>query len=128
MSLSTDFVIRTGAFDHTGKIPTTFEESTKKAFDRYRKARRGAGGDAERLISGSDDFTMFLWEPEKSTKPTARLTGIPCFYYADLGHQKLINHVTFSPDGRFIASASFDNSVKLWDGRDGKYTLPLNPS
>jgi hypothetical protein len=79
MSLSTDFVIRTGAFDHTGKIPVTFEEGTKKALDRYRKARRGAGGDAERLISGSDDFTMFLWEPEKSTKPIGRLTGIPRF-------------------------------------------------
>ena len=127
MSLSTDFVIRTGAIDHTGKIPPTFEESTKKALDRYRKARRGAGGDAERLISGSDDFTMFLWEPEKSTKPIARLTGTPSFDQANVGHQKLINHVTFSPDGRFIASASFDNSVKLWDGRDGKYIALLNP-
>jgi ribosome assembly protein 4 len=111
MSLSTDFVLRTGAFDHTGQIPKTFEESTKKALDRYRGARRSAGGDAERLVSGSDDFTMFLWEAEKSTKPLARLTG----------HQKLINYVSFSPDGRFIASASFDNSVKLWDGREGKY-------
>jgi ribosome assembly protein 4 len=110
MSLSTDFVLRTGAFDHTGAVPATFEERTKKALDRYRKARRAAGGDAERLITGSDDFTMFLWDPEKSTKPLGRLTG----------HQKPINHVCFSPDGRFIASASFDNSVKLWDGRDGK--------
>jgi len=76
MSLSTDFVIRTGAYDHTGKAPSTFEESTKKALDRYRKARRGAGGDSERLITGSDDFTMFLWEPEKSTKPVARLKGL----------------------------------------------------
>jgi ribosome assembly protein 4 len=118
MSLSTDFVIRTGAFDHTGYSPVTFEESTKMALDRYRKTRRGAGGDAERLVTGSDDFTMFLWEPEKSTKPVARLTG----------HQKLINHVCFSPDGRFIASASFDNSVKLWDGRDGKYVVHKIPS
>lgn len=110
MSLSTDFVIRTGAFDHTGHVPATFEEGIKKALDRYRKARRSAGGDAERVITGSDDFTMFLWDPEKSTKPLARLTG----------HQKLINYVSFSPDGRLIASASFDNSVKLWDGRDGK--------
>jgi ribosome assembly protein 4 len=110
MSLSTDFVIRTGAFDHTGKVPVTFDERTKQALHRYRKARRAAGGDAERLVTGSDDFTMFLWDPEKSTKPLGRLTG----------HQKLINHACFSPDGRFIASASFDNSVKLWDGRDGK--------
>ena len=76
MSLSTDFVLRTGAFDHSGQIPGSFEEATKKALDRYRKARRAAGGDSERLISGSDDFTMFLWEPEKATKPIARLNGI----------------------------------------------------
>jgi ribosome assembly protein 4 len=75
MSVSTDFVIRTGAYDHTGKVPVTFEESTKKALERYRKARRSAGGGVERLISGSDDFTMFLWEPEKGTKPVARLSG-----------------------------------------------------
>lgn len=31
--------------------------------------------------------------------------------------------VCFSPDARFIASASFDKSVKLWDGRTGKYVL-----
>jgi ribosome assembly protein 4 len=77
MSLSTDFVIRTGAFDHTGQIPRSFQEATKKALDRYRQARRAAGGDSERLISGSDDFTMFLWEPEKAIKPLARLNGTP---------------------------------------------------
>lgn len=37
------------------------------------------------------------------------------------GHQQLINCVQFSPDGRLIASASFDKSIKLWDGRTGKY-------
>jgi len=85
MSLSTDFVIRTGAFDHTGQIPRSFQEATKKALDRYRQARRAAGGDSERLISGSDDFTMFLWEPEKATKPLARLNGTPTRPSPDLG-------------------------------------------
>jgi ribosome assembly protein 4 len=33
--------------------------------------------------------------------------------------------VTFSPDGRLIASASFDNHVKLWNARDGKFIFSL---
>jgi ribosome assembly protein 4 len=82
------------------------------ALERYQAAK---GKQPERLVSGSDDFTMFFWEPEANKKPLARLTG----------HQKLVNHVSFSPDGRLIASASFDNSVKLWDGQNGKFIASL---
>jgi WD40 repeat protein len=36
------------------------------------------------------------------------------------GHQQLVNDVKFSVDTRLVASASFDKSIKLWDGRTGK--------
>jgi ribosome assembly protein 4 len=29
--------------------------------------------------------------------------------------------VTFSPDGRWVLSASFDKSIKLWDGVKGGF-------
>lgn len=32
-----------------------------------------------------------------------------------MGHQKQVNAVVFSPDGRLIATASWDNSVKIFD-------------
>ncbi|CAO3632865.1 unnamed protein product [Cunninghamella blakesleeana] len=108
LALSTDFVLRTGPFDHTGKKYATEEEAKAAALARYKQFK---GKAHERLVSGSDDFTMFFWEPETSRKPITRMTG----------HQKLVNHVSFSPDGRYIASASFDNSVKLWDGSTGKF-------
>lgn len=41
------------------------------------------------------------------------------------GHQQLINDVKFSPDGRIIASASFDKSIKLWESNTGKYITSL---
>lgn len=34
---------------------------------------------------------------------------------------QLVNHVYFSPDGQWVASASFDKSVKLWNGTTGKF-------
>ena len=42
------------------------------------------------------------------------------------GHQQLINDVSFSPDGRLIASGSFDKSIKLWDGKTGKCVAILS--
>lgn len=113
LALSTDFVLRTGFYDHTGKAPPTQEEKIAQAKSRFEKAATVNKKIRERLVSASDDNLVYLWDPlsETPTKPIARLNG----------HQKQINHVTFSPDGLYIASASFDNSVKLWSARDGKF-------
>ncbi|KAF2759206.1 F-box/WD repeat-containing protein pof1 [Pseudovirgaria hyperparasitica] len=115
LALSTDFAIRTAYHDHTRKTPATEEEKVAKAKERFEKAARVGGQITERLVTASDDCTVFLWSPSVSQKPVARLTG----------HQKQVNHVTFSPDGAYIASAGFDNHVKLWSGRDGSFISSL---
>ncbi|KAG8587806.1 hypothetical protein GDO81_005787 [Engystomops pustulosus] len=118
MALSTDYVLRTGAFNpseasvNPQEMKGTLEQLKEKALQRYNQVR---GKDPERLVSGSDDFTLFLWAPAEEKKPLQRMTG----------HQALINEVLFSPDTRIIASASFDKSIKLWDGRTGKYITSL---
>ncbi|KAF2098959.1 WD40 repeat-like protein [Rhizodiscina lignyota] len=115
LALSTDFALRTAFHDHTREVPATTEEKIAKAKEQFKNAATFNGEVTERLVSASDDLTMFLWEPSKSKKPLARLQG----------HQKPVNHVTFSPDGLYIASASFDNHVKLWSARDGKFISTL---
>ncbi|CAB4062076.1 RSA4 [Lepeophtheirus salmonis] len=117
LALNTDYVIRTGAFDpaKASLLPRSLssypkEELKKSAELRYNHLIKSAGG-TEILVSGSDDFTLFLWKPETDKKSYARLTG----------HQQTVNDVKFSPDARYIASASFDKSIRLWDGRTGKF-------
>lgn len=115
LALSTDFVLRTAYHDHTGQVPPTDAGKIEKAKSRFEKAATINNEIVERLVSASDDFTIYLWQPSTSSKPTARL----------LGHQKQVNHVTFSPDGLLIASAAFDNHIKLWNASDGKFLHTL---
>lgn len=111
LALSTDYVLRTAAFDPSLPYQSIDNcEDPKKLLERAKQRYASVRGDNERLVSGSDDFTLFLWYPERDKKCVSRM----------IGHQQLINDVKFSPDARVIASASFDKSIKLWDGKTGK--------
>lgn len=79
LALSTDFVLRTAYHDHTNDVPSTHEGKIKKAKERFEKAATTNGQVIESLVSASDDFTIYLWNPSTSKKPVARL----------LGHQKV---------------------------------------
>ncbi|KAJ8903103.1 hypothetical protein NDN08_006418 [Rhodosorus marinus] len=113
MALSTDYALRCGVFDIQRRTaPSTPAEGKLLAMEMYNTAKRDR---PEKLVSGSDDFTLQLWEPATSGKPLSRMTG----------HQQLVNMVAFSPDQEFIASSSFDKSVRLWHASTGNFITTL---
>lgn len=94
-------------------METEDPEAMKKiALERYNKLK---GTSDERLVSCSDDHTLFMWDPVKKSEPVIRLTG----------HQQQVIMAAFSPDGKYLVSASFDKSLRLWDGFSGKFITVL---
>lgn len=41
------------------------------------------------------------------------------------GHQNHVSEIRFSPDGKILASGGYDNTVKLWNVKDGREVFTL---
>jgi len=105
LALNTDFVLRSGPFDHTSKKPSLDAEAQSLALGRYSALVSASG---ELLISGSGDHTLYLWSlfPSRTTSTEA-------------------SEVAAEKGGKLKPSTSWDNSVRLWDGKTGKFVATL---
>ncbi len=57
----------------------------------------------KQIISGSEDGDVILWNFKPQMRP-----------YKFIGHKGAINEIAISPNGGLIASASRDETVRLW--------------
>lgn len=117
-------------FSTDGKrIVSASEDETLKVWDiaTHREVRTLEGHDAPircvlwtpsgRVLSAGDDATIRLWDPGRETELDCRQVNDSPFV-----------SLALSGDGRFVAAASADAVIRVWDlFSTSKDTLPANP-
>ncbi|CAE6521883.1 unnamed protein product [Rhizoctonia solani] len=66
--------------------------------------------DGSRLVSGSKDKTVRVWDVERGATIAGPLKG----------HTGGVRSIALSPDGSQIVSGSWDRTLRLWDTRSGE--------
>ncbi len=89
----------------------------------------GLGGMAKlgmTVITGRAVLAMLMLAAVMTThaasaaKPAKNTAGKPILQIDSGGHSSLIRDVVFTPDGKYLVSASEDKLVRVWDWRKGK--------
>ncbi|KAI0046384.1 WD40 repeat-like protein [Auriscalpium vulgare] len=99
-------------------IPLPFERRKEFKFRQFGMCRGhkdkvvsvALSPDGKRIVSGSYDQTVRIWDTE-----TGQQVGTPL-----KGHRFEVVSVAFSPDGRHVVSGSYDNTIRIWDAETGK--------
>jgi WD40 repeat protein/ABC-type nitrate/sulfonate/bicarbonate transport system ATPase subunit len=75
-----------------------------------------------RILAVAGKDTVKLWDLTDEMRPKPLDRPLP------VGHQQAVNSVTFSADGKTMATAGDDGAVTLWDFTDRASPIPLGPA
>ena len=77
--------------------------------------------DGKRVISGSYDNTIKIWEIETGKE----LFTLPSERYANAGHSESVSAIAITPDGKRVISGSADETIKIWEIETGNELFTL---
>ncbi|KAH7323323.1 quinon protein alcohol dehydrogenase-like superfamily [Rhizoctonia solani] len=76
----------------------------------------GFSPDGTRIVSGSEDRTIHIWDLRMGTSISGPLRG----------HTERITSVAYSPDSIYVVSTSNDATIRIWDTREKLDKCPFN--
>ncbi|CDF36609.1 WD40-repeat containing protein [Chondrus crispus] len=100
-----------GYEDGTLRVWSTSERKVLRSFRGHRSGVHcvAMSGDGRRVVSGSFDKSVRVWDVETGAQVGEALVG----------HMGWVLSVAMSGDGRRVVSGSFDKSVRVWDVETG---------
>jgi WD40 repeat protein len=80
-----------------------------------------------RVVAGFEDGSLYMWNLHANTKANpGDNEGVTVYpEHVMLGHSTSIAQVAFNPSGTYVASASHDKSVRVWNVLTGGLELRL---
>ncbi|KAL0269456.1 UNVERIFIED_CONTAM: hypothetical protein PYX00_007181 [Menopon gallinae] len=70
-----------------------------------------AGDNDEYVLSGSDDFNLYMW---KIPEPWPENRWVPKAHLTLTGHRSIVNQVRYDPNKQLIASSGVEKIIKIW--------------
>ncbi|KAF2033468.1 WD40 repeat-like protein [Setomelanomma holmii] len=116
------------SYDKTVKIwDACSDEYMQKTFQSHSSSIDSVAfsHDATLLASASDDSTVKIWDTHTGEcVQTLKGHSVECLAGV-MGYSAPINSVAFSHDSTWLASASYDKTVKIWDTYSGECVQTL---
>jgi WD40 repeat protein len=120
--------LATASNDKTIRIYEVFSGRHLRTFDGIGSVNYIAISlDGSQLVSGSADNDVNLWDMGFLTQKSLRLWNLSSMAHQRTlkGHSSNVHCVAFHPDCSILASASSDNTVRLWSSSSGDQCLDL---